>query len=119
MYVLCWFHVFVALNLLYQVLLVKTWPILIQHSLLAGHGSFGQDSLKHGSHGRGLQLLKFKPRTERLFSLVSLISFLHIYYQLMGIYHSKNTKMTFFVKTNANDNLNLYKKILHPIACAW
>ena len=97
---------FLVLNLV-QVLVVKTWPGLIEHSLLAGHGSFGQDSIKHGSHVRGLQLLKFKPRTERLFSLVSLISVLHIYLNSTNIYRSKNTNMTFFVKTKANDNLTV------------
>ena len=106
MYVLCWYHVFVALNLV-QVLLVKAWPELIEH------GSF-----RHGSHGRGLELLKInvqlfqQPRTERLFSLVALISILHIYLNSFNVYQSKNTNMTFFVKTKAGENVNanLYKK---------
>ena len=81
---------------------------------------------------RGLQLLEFnvqlfqQPRTEKLFSLVSLISVLHIYLNSTNVYHSKNTNMTFqrrrrFVKTKANENVNanLYKKNIssHCLCC--
>ena len=103
-------------------LVVGQEAVSLEHSLLAGHGSFGQDSFRRGSDVRGLQLLEFnvqlfqQPRTEKLFSLVSLISVLHIYLNSTNVYHSKNTNMTFqrhrrFVKTKANENVNanLYK----------